>query len=241
MIPFQASNLVYEFKALDELKDNYINNMEKLLSRAISDSEKLVTRNQFGILLGENGDNQKAKGQFQLALGIDSTFSPAWNNLGNIEFISGNFQQAEQLYLKSLEFEPFNSGIYLNLAMLYQMMIDSNSTRKDSTFYQQKSDEAILKAAQLLGGKMENAYFMLGFGENALHGKADNFLDKIRKRIEKVRKYVDQNFNKYRRKRKIQGIVFDRHGSKGRGELDEQRGALLYWNYQAKANSYAAN
>jgi len=125
--------------------------------------------------------------------------------------------------------------------MLYQMMIDSTSTRKDSAFYQQKSDEAILKAAQLLGGKVENAYLTLGFEENHLQGKADNFLDKIRKRIEKVRKYVDQNFNKYRRKRKIQGVVFDRHGSKGRGELDEQRGALLYWSYQSKVNRYVAN
>jgi tetratricopeptide (TPR) repeat protein len=195
--------------ALEELKQQYYQTFEDSLNDKLATQEKVDIRNRYGIILGQNGDFTTARAQFQRIL-ADSNFAPAWNNLGNIEFISGNYEKAELMYQKTLENNEYSRGTYLNLAMLYQMMTDS--TVKNSS-YQKKSEEMLFKAAQLLEGDTKSAFVILGVEEELAIGKAKSLIDKIKQRVKKT------------------DIVLDRYGTKGWGEIDEDWGELLYWSY----------
>ena len=143
--------------------------------------------------------------------------------------MQGNFAWAESLYTKALEHNPFSRATYLNLAILYQMMITNSG--EDSAHFAQKSEQALLRAAQLLEGNANEAFAILGFEAELAGGKAESFVDKIKARVRKVKEFVDTSFKKYVQRREIRGVALDRHGVKGEGELDGDRAELLAWSY----------
>jgi tetratricopeptide (TPR) repeat protein len=230
-IPDFAPALQKDLAALDELKRKHLQAFEDKLKRDLLLVEEIGTRNHYGVVLGNNDEYDRAKEHFQKILAKDSTFAPAWNNWGNVEFTFGHFTRAESLYTKALKHDALSRGTYLNLAILYQMIIVGASAR-DSIDYQRKTDEALLKAAQLLKGDAKDAYTILGLPEEPIiEGKAASLVDKIKRKIRQVKEFVDKSFRKYAQEQKIEGVVLDRHGAKGRGQIDEDRGELLAWNY----------
>jgi tetratricopeptide (TPR) repeat protein len=228
--PDFVAALQRDFISLEAMKEQYLQKLEAILERPLPPVVEAKARNTYGVVLGQTDDYARAKEQFQKLLAKNPTYAPAWNNLGNVDFILGNFTEAERWYNKALECNRFSRGTYLNLAILYQMMIIGASAQ-ESVGYQRKTDEALLKAAQLLEGDTKSAYAILGFPEERLDGKAGSFVDKVKKRIRQVKEFVDESFKKYLQKQEIKVVVIDKHGAKGRGDVDEDRWALLAWIY----------
>lgn len=233
--PDFSAHLRHDIIALNDLKEQYYQTFEvSSKNESLTLKEKVKLLNRYGILLGQNGEPDRSRVQFQKIIGLKpgDTFSiaSAWNNLGNIEFILGNYNNAESAYINSLKLNEYSRGTYLNLAMLYQMMYDS--TAKNS-IYQRESEKVLLKAAQLLEGNSVTAYALFSFEERTeVDGKAKGLFDKLANRIKKVKDYVDKSFTKYLQQKEVTGIALDKYGTKGRGEIDPDWGLLLFWSYE---------
>ncbi|MGH7456314.1 MAG: hypothetical protein ACRENG_33490, partial [bacterium] len=100
-----------------------------------------------------------------------------------------------------------------------------------AALYQKKTDEVLLQAAQLLEGDSNSAYGILGLAEEGADGKASGLGKTLKARMRKVKNWVDRAFRQHVQKKEIRGVALDRHGAKGRGEIDADRGALLAWSY----------
>ena len=71
---------------------------------------------QLGILYGENGLTTEAIEQFQKMLALDKTNAMALNNIGNINYLQGRFNDARQAYEAALASTPGEPGVMVNLA-----------------------------------------------------------------------------------------------------------------------------
>jgi tetratricopeptide (TPR) repeat protein len=215
-IPDFSLQFETDLLALEEMKDQYIETLRR-------DTDTPQGGNRYGVLLAKNDEYGLAKEQFNKILAEDSTFAPAWNNLGNVEFVLGHFDSAEVLYNMVLHYNKYSRGTYLNLAILYQMM-KAGASSHDASIYQQKSVEMLRTAAQLLEGHTDQAFALLGFEREETSLKAG-----LIEGIKKAKEWVDRAFRMYVQKKEIRGVALDRYGAKGRGELDADRGVLLYW------------
>ena len=229
VIPENAGKLTADLDKIDALTDQFFSTFEDSLARNMPVVDKRHLRNQYGILLSQNNRTDNAKEQFEIILKEDSANAPAWNNLGNTDFIIGNFSKAESSYLNALKYSLANHGIYINLAILYQMMIDGASPER-AAYYQERSENAIENAAALFAADEMLAFTYLGYPKETIEGKAEGLIDSIKKRIKEIKKYIDKSFKKFARKEKIK-VALDRQGVKGDGEVDTDRWALLWWNY----------
>lgn len=233
-IPGFGSALQTELAALQDMKTQWLQKVEKTLEDKVKDltrPEAAKARNVYGVLLGQHDEYAPAQKQFKKILQDSATFAPAWNNLGNVEFITGNFIEAERSYQKALQYNRFSRGTYLDLAILYQIMKEG-AAPKDTVEYQRKSENALLQAAQILEGNAKSAFALLQFPEERSDGKATGPAPKTKKSlIKKTKDFIDKGFKKYLQKGEVKGVVLVRHGTKGRRELDEERTAVLAWIY----------
>jgi len=232
-IPDFAQNLLNDFDRMNDLKQQYLQTFEASLKRNLSIEEERKIRNLYGVVLAKDNQYTLAANQFQRILIKDSTYAAAWNNSGNVEFIYGNFSRAERFYKNALVHNRFSTGTYLNLAILYQMMI-SGAVPRDSVYYQRQSDEALLQAIRLLEGDSNRAFDILGVPLEVLDAAAPKGQgsSNTRQRLKQIKMFIDRSFEMYLQKREIKGVVLDRHGAKGVREVEESRGELLYWSYQ---------
>ncbi len=76
----------------------------------------LESLGQLGILYGENGMTSEAMEQFQKMLAHDKTNALALNNIGNISYLQGRFDDARQAYEAALKSMPDDPGVMVNLA-----------------------------------------------------------------------------------------------------------------------------
>lgn len=226
-IPNCASVLEQDIQELDALKTQYLHSLENILNSKLTSAEKPEKWNHYGIVLGQNGELKHAKVSFNEILIMDSTFVPAINNLGNIELMEGNFVRAESLYIRALNINPYSRGTNLNLAILYQIMI--SSFPRDSILYQQKYDIARKRAAQLLEGKVENAFSILGIEPDGSGRKAISLVDEVKIRLEWFKSFLDSCFKQYQQKPSIKSMIVDFYDVKAKGEADVNRGEFLFW------------
>lgn len=229
--PDFSADLHHDLIALNDLKKQHYQTYEmNAKNKSLPIVEKVKLLNRYGILLGQNGDVDRSRVQFQKIIGDTNSVASVWNNLGNIEFMLGNYESAESAYKRSLKLYEYSRGTYLNLAMLYQMMYDT--TAKNS-IYQQESEKVLLKAAQLLEGNIETVYAIFGFeARSEVDGKAKGLFDRLVNRVKKVKDFVDKGFKKYLQNRQIKGVVLDKYGTKGQGKRDTDWGILLFWSYE---------
>ncbi|MGH7493579.1 MAG: hypothetical protein ACREOO_14475 [bacterium] len=225
-LPNFSYRLEKNLQALEAIKRNYFRSFADSLAQRPGE---VKLRNQYGATLAENGEFDQALQQFETIHRTARTFAPAWNNHGNVEVMLGRFNRAKAWYDSALAHNAYSRGTYLNLAILYQLMKDDAS--KDSVnYYQRKSDEALLKAAQYLEGDVASAYALLGMQEESIESKAGP-VDWVKARVRKARKFVDTAFRMYVQKKEIRNVPLDRHGPKGRNEVDADRGMTLYWSF----------
>lgn len=214
--------------ALDLEKQNHYAAIQNSL---LDESATLEDRVRFATILGRNGNYTEAAKQYQAVLAEQSDFSAALNNWGNVEFILGHFNKADSLYTATVAHNPYSRGTYLNLAILNQVrkIVCSADSMQ---FFQIRSENFMLKAAQLLEGDETEAFALLGFDEVPSIGKGDDsYIEKIKSVIKKVKKYVDESFKKYKKKKNTRKVALELHGTKGTSEIADDRSELLYWSY----------
>ncbi len=231
-IPDFSYRLEKNLLALETMKQDYFRSFEDSLNTvpALARSEEIERRNHYGVIFAENGEYERALQQFELIRRVDPAFAPAWNNRGNVEFIQGRFAPARASYDSALARYPFSRGTYLNLAILYQMMV-AGAAKDSAGYYRNKSFEKLLHAAQYLEGDSLAAHQLLGITEERTEGKAKPVLPTILW-MKKVRHFVDRNFRKFAIGRKeIGGVPLETHATKGRGQTDPDRGFFLYWDF----------
>ncbi|HUK99587.1 MAG TPA: 6-bladed beta-propeller [Nitrospirota bacterium] len=85
----------------------------EVLKKNANDMEAL---GQLGILYGENGLTSEALEQFQKMLAQDKTNALALNNIGNISYLQGRFDDAREAYEAALKSTPEEPGVMVNLA-----------------------------------------------------------------------------------------------------------------------------
>jgi len=233
-LPDFSTALHKDLDKLQVMTKEYFQRFENILStERLSRSERIDSMNFYGVVLGQNDDYLLAKKQFKRALNDSSSYAPAMNNLANVEFILGNFEQADSLYTKALNHSFIHHhGTYLNLAILYQMMKDG-AAPADTLCYQEKSIAALTEAARLFHGDAKEAFAYLQYPEEDSIGKTKGFAKKNKNKTNKIKKaknFIDRSFKKIAKKQKVK-VALDRHGSKGRSETDDERWALLWWNF----------
>lgn len=229
-IPDFTAALQKDKMGLNNLKDQYLSSFEDSLRRDLPPFAKTRIRNNYAAVLGQNDEYDRAREQFKKINAEDSTYAPAWNNLGNVEFMNGDFRRAEALYLTALRQNEFSRGTYLNLAMLYQMMIDGASPQ-DSIFFQSQSDKMLQKAAQRFEGNDREALAVLHIPFAPDDFTKAGVWDNLKQRMRRAKDYIDKGFKMLFEKKEIKGVVFDRSLTKRRGFVDPEWGALLSWAY----------
>ena len=80
-----------------------------------------------GRLLLDTDRSQKAADAFETALDITPGWGAAYKNLGVAHFALGDHGAAERAYVKAIQCDPRDAGIYLNLACLRQEADDFDS------------------------------------------------------------------------------------------------------------------
>ena len=63
------------------------------------------------------GFNDKARDCYEKAVDIDMNFALPHTNLGNLEYLKSNFEQAAYSYLQSLEKDPSDEDTLCNLGL----------------------------------------------------------------------------------------------------------------------------
>jgi tetratricopeptide (TPR) repeat protein len=86
---------------------------KEMLAQNGSNAEAIVG---LGILEMENGNMDKAEGEFAKALAVDPGDSAAMNNLGSISFLAGHYEKARTWFSKATDKDSQDPGIWLNLA-----------------------------------------------------------------------------------------------------------------------------
>lgn len=78
--------------------------------------EKARTHNNIAVALKYAGLSAVEEEYHLLqAIRLDQSFAEAYNNLGNIRFLQGNFAEAISLYFKAIELDPNVAGWHFNL------------------------------------------------------------------------------------------------------------------------------
>jgi DNA-binding beta-propeller fold protein YncE/tetratricopeptide (TPR) repeat protein len=95
--------------------------------------QDLQALGQLGILYGENGLTSEALEQFQKVLALDKTNALALNNIGNISYLQGRFDDARQAYEAALKSTPNEPGVMVNLA---RVLLHSGKKDAAKRFFQ---------------------------------------------------------------------------------------------------------
>jgi len=126
---------------------NYIKHLEQKIAQY---PDSLHLRNKLGIIYARQNELQKAENHFRKILNKDPKNFAALNNLGNLLFLNGKLNLAQQYYLKAYSYaksKDHENGINLNLGLLYDaadmesLAIEQFAkVMKDSTDYQRIGD-----------------------------------------------------------------------------------------------------
>jgi len=246
--PPLARPVAENFRALAAMTSAHLKKFEDSLRVNPDDHAR---RNTYAAILGQNGDRRQARQQLNIILKKNPSYAPALNNLGNLEFVEGRFERAESLYTAAAKHTTLNpAGTYLNLAFLYEMMYDENN-KTSMEFWKKKSITALTAAGRLVNNNSELALFLLGLPVALTPGKgkgpetpkaapdsAGAKPDSVKIEIKEKPPSLGERFVNFIKDsmqillvgEPLKVTVLDRAGAKRRGEVDEERTWLLWWN-----------
>ncbi|MFQ5823750.1 MAG: PorV/PorQ family protein [bacterium] len=185
-------------------------------------------RNKLGIILAQLDSIDKAEIEFRNILEHQPENTHARINLGNIDCIFGRFKDAEESYLEATKQVPNEPGLFLNLAILYQLW---SIGHPDSSEYQKQSEKYLLLAFQLLDGDELLALDLLGIsGEDIYIAEKADLKSWVKKQASAVKKFIKDSAKKYLFDKSVKGTRIKRTAVK-RGP-DEERRYILWWAYQ---------
>lgn len=109
-------NLGMGYKELEEYK-KAIPCFEKAKAHMVTPKVSLFVAS--GIAYGEDGQYEKAIGEFRQAILLDSTSSDAFNNIGLYYSRSGNHQKSIEMLQKAIDLSPADDHPYYNMGNTY--------------------------------------------------------------------------------------------------------------------------
>lgn len=233
-IPDLASLWQRELAAAQQMQEEYRQTFEDSLRQDLPAEIEIGLRNRYGVVLGRNGAPLQAREQFQKTLAHDSAFVAAWNNWGNVAYVLGDWAQAESLYFRALEYNPYSRSTHLNLAILYESVIAA--WPQDSLALRNMAEASWWRAAQLFEGDADIAFELLGLPADRLDVKATGTAAKTESLLQRVKRMIDRGFKRYVQKREIRKVPIGRHGVKARrvaaeAPSDLGRAEMLSWVY----------
>lgn len=245
----QLNNFInIDIATLENSINMYLKNFEDSI-RINPNNFKL--RNQLAAILAQDGKREEARKQLNYILENNPHHAYALNNMGNLEFLAGNFSKAESLYVIANQFNHYKAGTYFNLAFLYEMMSDVE-TKMNNVEYRTKRDHAIKDADQSVINNQDFVSFLIGLPTNLSQAKAEEPLTakdstKTQQDTTEIKKLGEQKkLSKERWDRKfitviksawkilLEGFpkdaeVLDRAAAKGRDRFDEDPSWYLWW------------
>jgi Flp pilus assembly protein TadD len=188
--------------------------------------DDLELRNKLGIIYAQQDSAHLAKSQFQQMLKRKSNLAAALINMGNVHTILGDYRQAEASYLRAAELKPDAPGLAINLAILYQLW--KYEPTADSLRLQEKSEQQLLQAFNLLKSNQAQALDMLGIAtqEADIDEKAD-FKSNLKQKAAAIKKFIKVNAARHLFNQPLKNARLERKAVK-RGP-DKDRSYLLWW------------
>ncbi len=183
-------------------------------------------RNRLGIIFALQDSLAHAEVQFHDILARAPENAAALVNIANLKCISGSFREAEENYLKAAAQIANEPGLYLNLAIMYQLW--KANEPGDSTRCQIESEKNLLRAFELLQGDEAVALDLLGIarGEFDFGEKAD-VTTWFKQQATAAKKFIKDSAKKYLFNKSVAGARVERKAVK-RG-VDKDRGYILWW------------
>jgi tetratricopeptide (TPR) repeat protein len=252
IVPSLANRVAANLATLAAIAKSYL---QKFDDGLLADPDNLKLRNQYAVILGQNGERQKARAHFSFILRKNPRHAEALNNLANLEFIEGNFVKAESLYVLANRYNALNkAGTYLNLSLLHEMMVDTTDVASRN-LHKAKSIEALTEAGRWLSNDGDLALYLLGLptpattskseaqeAEKAPGAPADTTKLKppapqpprpaeswLSRKARIAAMHIKHAMRTLLEGKPLRHTVFDQAGSKGGGEVDEDRPWLLWW------------
>ena len=183
-------------------------------------------RNRLGIILVQQDSIDGATAQFSKTLDRQPENIQALINLANVYCISGRFNDAKNNYLKAAKFLKNEPGIYLNLAIMYQLWKINNPG--DSTRFQSESEKNLLHAFKLLEGNEIKAFDLLGIPEEEIEvGDKADFKTWIKKQAAAIIKFIKRSTQQYLTNKSVRGARIERKAVKL--GVDKDRSYILWW------------
>jgi len=199
----------------------YLTNLQKIPA-------KDNLRNKLGIILAQQDSIDQAETQFRTILENQPKNPQALNNMANVQCISGKFSDAETYYLKAARLLDDEPGLYLNLAILYQLWKIENPG--DSSRFQAASEKNLLYAFELLKGDEIRALDLLAISREEIDfGKKADFKSWVKQQTSAIKKFIKDNAKKYLFNKTVKGARVERKAIK-RG-VDKDRSYILWWAY----------
>lgn len=188
--------------------------------------DSLTLRNKLGIIFAQQNSLAQAEEQFRIILKREPDHAPALVNLGNIYFIFGHFEEAAAHYLKAEKQLASEPGLYLNLAILYQLW---REVSPDSLYCQTQSENNLLRAFGLLSGNESKALDLLGIlDEEADFGEKGDFLPSwLRQLGPNIKNFIKDGLQKHLLNKSIAGTRPKRRAVKR--QFEPERCYILWW------------
>lgn len=165
--PHIGARATSNLAALADTARRYLVKFEDDLRRDPGDKKR---RNEYAVVLGQNGERQKARLELTRVRAQDPKYAPALNNLGNLALLEDRYAEAETLYEQALLHNAYNkAGTYLNLAFLYAMQSDTNAARNAQL--RAKCREALENAGRWLNYDSTQAALLLGLSPDMPRAK----------------------------------------------------------------------
>ncbi|MGH7491853.1 MAG: PorV/PorQ family protein [bacterium] len=215
------------------IQQNRMNHaIERYLSGIRTRSDSLLLRNKLGIVFAQQDSITRAEEQFRTILQRQPNDTDALINLANIYCMYDSFEEAAKHYLKAEKQLKDEPGVYLNLAILYQLWGIAIS---DSMKYQGPSEENLERAYKLLNGNDPAALALdllgISFEVPLFENKAETGPDKKTK--SGIIKFIKDSADKYvLNRRSVKGVRLEGKVVK-RGQ-DNDRGYILWWTHNGR-------
>lgn len=144
-----------------QISKNYMKHLEQKISQY---PDSLYLRNKLGIIYARQNELEKAEDQFRKILVKEPEYFSALNNLGNLFFLKGNIDLAQQYYLNAMDHTKNAvqvDGIHLNIGLFYAAA-DMDSLAVEQFASVMKDSINFDKIEMLLGISLKKEYLTKG-------------------------------------------------------------------------------
>ena len=230
-----------DIATLENWKSDFVNQYKLTIA---DKPDSLQLRNELGVVYAQIGEFREAENQFRTILRDTNyaPYAPAMLNLGNLIFIAADslyiedlqskaietYQRAKERYQKAKQLDPHDWRTYMNLAVLYQTLLDVDKGVGKMSDYQKLTEENLTEAAKILGGiKAE----LLNLPGEELEKKAGWLPSrkKIKETLKKLKVKVDSAFKQYLTEGSTKKVQLDEVAGPKAGDDADFRSYILWW------------